>query len=104
MVPMLCATIWTRPIARAGFYPDRSTTAEQRNRIGLLEESGRLAAENVAIEASELKWYLRIGNRFTHERFSALPHQTHVEAVHETVQSSSAGQYGIDLGSLRGEH
>src|SRR5258708_38227444 len=66
--------------------------------------TGRLAAEIVAIEARELKWILRIGNRFTHERFRALAHQARVWAVDEHDRSSRAGKEVLDLGDFQRDH
>ena len=91
-------------VARAGFYPDRAATAEQRNRVGLLEETGGLAAEIVAVEARELKRILRIVNRFSHERFHALAHQARVRAEDEHDRPIRAGKEGLDFGDFQGDH
>src|SRR5258706_13148031 len=66
--------------------------------------TGRLAAEIVAIEARELKWILRIVNRFTHERCRALAHQARVWAVDEHDRSSRAGKEVLDLGDFQRDH
>src|SRR5258708_36534409 len=66
--------------------------------------TGRLAAEIVAMEAGELKWIRRIGNRFTHERFRALAHQARVWAVDEHDRSSRAGKEVLDLGDFQRDH
>src|SRR5260221_11155895 len=66
--------------------------------------TGRLAAEIVAIEARELKWILRIVNRFTHERFRALAHQARVWAVDEHDRSSRAGKEVLDSGDFQRDH
>src|SRR5262249_4165061 len=91
-------------VARASFYPDRATTAEQRNRVGLLEEARGLAAEIVAVEARELKRILRIVNRFPYERFRALVHQARVRAENEHDRPIRPGKEVLDLGGFQRDH
>src|SRR5262249_13589813 len=91
-------------VARASFYPDRATTAEQRNRVGLLEEARRLAAEIVAVEARELTRIPRIFNRCPYERFRALANQARVRAEDEHDRPVRPGKEGLDLGDFQRNH
>src|SRR5262245_6263041 len=91
-------------VARAGFYPDRAPTAEQRNRVGFFEEARRLAAEIVAVEARELKRILRIVNRVSHERFRALAHQARVRAEDEHDRPIRSGKEVLDLEAFQRDH
>src|SRR5262249_371685 len=91
-------------IARTGFYPDRATTAEQRNRVGLLEEARRLAAEFVAVHSCELKWILRIVNRFAPEPLRAVAHQARVRAENEHDRPIRPREEALDLGGFQRNH
>src|SRR5258706_1170258 len=62
-------------VARAGLYPDCPAAAEQWNRVGLVDEAGRLAAEIVALKPRKVKKVLLIADPLAPQPLRPAPHQ-----------------------------